>query len=234
MKRIFTFCLLSLLCAAGARAQNIDLNRSVNWIFGNMSGFRFMGYADSVGGNELRLIQPYYGFVNKEGVTSISNRAGKLLFYSDGSNVYDGTHQRMTNGDQLNGSFSATQGCLPIPMPGHPNLYYLFTTCHRNAGPGIQYTVIDMSLKGGRGDIVELNHDLDCIAEEKLAAVQHANGLDYWVVTRKFHTNKMYAFLVTAEGVQAPVVTEIGVAEPGAPGFGMDWDWEAVRHYGHS
>ena len=63
----------------------------------------------------------------EEGSTSMSDAEGNLLFYANGEEAYDATHQIMPNGDELEGFSSAAQGALTIPMPNNPDQYYLFT-----------------------------------------------------------------------------------------------------------
>jgi len=44
---------------------------------------------------------------------------------------------------------------LIVPMPGQSKKYYIFTT-----GGAISYTVIDMTLRGGLGDVSQQPHVL--------------------------------------------------------------------------
>ena len=62
-----------------------------------------------------------------EGCTTISDKNGNLLFYTDGSVVYDKSHQVMPNGYGLLGHYSSTQSAIIVPKPNNPNLYYIFT-----------------------------------------------------------------------------------------------------------
>ena len=79
-----------------------------------------------------------------EGCSSISDESGNLLFYTDGSTVWNRNHQIMSNanyfnGNGLNGDPSSTSSGLIVPHPTNPNLYYVFTVDephHDNAENG--------------------------------------------------------------------------------------------------
>ncbi|MBK8848170.1 MAG: hypothetical protein IPO27_17200 [Bacteroidetes bacterium] len=84
-----------------------------------------------------------------EGCSSISDDAGNLLFYTDGSTVWDNTHVTMANGVGLGGNASSTQSALIVRQPGTTTTYYIFTTDGFNGGNGLQYNVVDMTQNGG-------------------------------------------------------------------------------------
>lgn len=86
-----------------------------------------------------------------EKLTATDPTSGDLLFYSDGINIYDATHQIMVNGDGISTDPAAVQGMSVSPVPGIGNesLYYLI---HRDNTGTILYTVVDMSLQGNRAD----------------------------------------------------------------------------------
>src|SRR6187402_1552934 len=54
----------------------------------------------------------------REGVASVSDAAGNLLFYSDGISVWDRTHTLMPNGFGLHGDGSSTHSATIVPVPG--------------------------------------------------------------------------------------------------------------------
>src|SRR5258706_13339080 len=77
-----------------------------------------------------------------EGVATACDTAGNLEFYSDGASVYNANNQVMPNGSGLLGDQSSTQSATAIPMPGHPDQYYLFTCPEINSANGFRYSVI--------------------------------------------------------------------------------------------
>jgi hypothetical protein len=65
---------------------------------------------------------------------------------------------------------------------------------------------------------------VDSVAE-KLAAVRHANGVDYWVLTHGFFNNRFYAFQLSSDGLGNPIVSEVGTVHQGGGQNGM---WGAL------
>ena len=124
-----------------------------------------------------------------EASSSISDKAGVLQCYTNAEQVWDRTNTRMPNGQLTGSHFSATQGALLVPAPEQLGRYYLFTVDaqeNRFVG-GLRYSTIDMTLRGGLGD-VELPKSVPVpvpgggLLTEKLTAVLHANSRDYWIV----------------------------------------------------
>lgn len=161
-----------------------------------------------------------HGSVGGEGCASINDSNGQLLFYSDGNFVWDKNNNQMPNGFGLiGGQGTSTQAALIIPKPSNPGIYYLVTSDQGGymgtPNQGIHYSVIDMSLNGGLGDVVNKNQLLTpppCT--EKLTAVKHCNGIDYWIITHPFNSNSFNAYKVTSSGINSlPVVSQVGAYE---------------------
>jgi hypothetical protein len=152
-----------------------------------------------------------------EGSASISDSAGSLLFYSNGENVWDRNHMIMPNGDSLGGHQSATQAALIVPYPNNPNLYFLFTLQQQYTPPptnfNFSYSIIDMSLNSGNGDVTVKNVIIRSPIAEKLAGVKHSNGTDVWVMVHGYGNgnDSLFAYLITSSGVSSsPVINKIG------------------------
>ncbi len=169
-----------------------------NWYFGFNAGITFNGKTTSaIIDGKLR---------SNEGCASMSDKDGNLLFYTDGIDVWDKSHTITPNGYGLKGSLSSTQSAIIVPHPGNVLQYYIFTV--DAVGPwgndnGMLYSLFDMSLNNGKGDIVtnEKNIKLASNTSEKLTAVRHANRKDFWVLTHIFGTDTIYAYLITSLGV---------------------------------
>ncbi len=116
----------------------------------------------------------------------------------------------MNNGDGLNiakvdetGS-SVTQGVVIIPKPNNDLIYYIFVISDST----LCYSTVDISLFAGLGGVVEknsiiLHHKLT----EKLQAVKHGNGQDWWLITRKYGTppdssDLFYKLLITSDTIK--------------------------------
>ncbi|QLG46783.1 T9SS type B sorting domain-containing protein [Costertonia aggregata] len=148
----------------------------------------------------------------QEGCSVISDFNGNLLFYTDGVTVWDRNHDQMPNGTGLNGHPSSTQSGIIVPAPGNLDIYYVFTVDELADVEGLQYSIVDLTLNGGLGDITVKNVLLETPVLEKLTAVAHANGTDIWVVAHRNFGNEYIAYLVTTAGVSvSPIVSAIGL-----------------------
>ena len=123
----------------------------------------------------------------------------------------------MPNGNGLLGGsaalLSSTTAAVIIPKPGSNNLYYIVTIDEQFSPNGVQYSIVDMNLNGGLGDIVnnQKNIFLFQTSSEKLEVVPAANGQDVWLITHDNPGNTFYSFLLTSTGFQTtPVVSTIG------------------------
>lgn len=182
------------------------------WYFGDSAGLDFrLDEVMPLGDGKMSAI---------EGCSVMSDATGKLLFYTNGKEVYNSQHQIMPNGSGLAGSLSSAQSSIIIPDPGNCLKYFIFTTDGQTPdsnGNGnwpndsiFAYSVVDLSLDNGLGDIPEKNIPLLKPVNERLCAVLHENGRDTWVLTRKFFTNQYYAYLVTSQGINPPVISQVG------------------------
>ena len=154
----------------------------------------------------------------------VSDADGNLLFYSNGEYVWDKNHQLMPavnpamGGNKLKGSESATH-ILAIPLPSNTNVYYLFypetfdlvINTPADTLRKMYYSVIDMTLNGGLGDISDKDHLLFEKTTEKVAATRHCNGEDWWVVTAESGSNRYLIWSLTNTGLSSsPLVSSIG------------------------
>ncbi|MEX0967343.1 MAG: gliding motility-associated C-terminal domain-containing protein [Bacteroidia bacterium] len=201
MKTWFTLCLLVLLLPP---FQGITQNEGNIWYFGFEAGIDFnSGSAVPINNSRMETL---------EGCASICDSTGKILFYTNGVNVWDKEHKQMANGSGLNGDPSSTQSGIIVPQPLNPDIYYLFTVDKGTGSDGVSYSVIDMSRNGGHGEVISKNNFLYALAAEKITAVLHHNRQDIWVVTHESGNNRFRAYLVTPAGLDEanPVITDIG------------------------
>jgi len=199
--------LLFLAIVSSSQFLNAQMQTNI-WYFGTFAGLDFSS------GSPVSLTN---GQLNTaEGCATISDANGNLLFYSSGAIVYNKDHQIMPNGSGLNGQYSSSQSTLAAPMPGSDSIYYLFTTAEQ-AGPfGLQYSIVDMSLQGGLGDVTDKNIPLVEPVGEKLTAVQQTGTNNIWIVTHEYYTANFYSYLLTDTGLNTtPVVTNVGSIHSG-------------------
>ena len=196
---IFTFVASFLpLAVVYGQAQNN------NWYFGT-AGIDFNG--PSPVAITTSAMSTY------EGCSTVSDKFGNLLFYTDGVSVFNRENDVMPSGTGLFGDYSSSNSAVIVPKPGDPNKYYIFTTECYYPLTGLHYTLVDMCLDGGLGDVVagEKNVFLTGQTPEKVTTALHANGKDIWVLTHGWNNNEFRVFLVTAAGVDpTPVITAIG------------------------
>ena len=153
-----------------------------------------------------------------EGCASSCDYAGNVIFYTNGEQVWNKNHQVMPNGSGLNGSYSSTQSGLVVPKPNSPNEFFIFTSDYEGRSEGLQYSIVDMTLDNGLGDITQKNIQLVTPVTENLTAIKHGNTVDYWLITHKWNSNEFYSYLVTQNGVQQPVVSAAGGVHNGLVG----------------
>ena len=164
------------------------------WIFGDSAGIDFN--ASSPTPVNSVLISNPSNYPN-ECSASISDSMGNLFFYTNGSIVWNSNHIIMQNGDSLTSTSSATQGALIIPFPDDSLKYYVF-----NIG---YFSVVDMNLDEGLGDIIPGLKNIEVLnilfLSEKLNAVRHGNGNDWWILIHGLDNNTFYKFIATNAGV---------------------------------
>lgn len=201
MKKIVLIA--SLIIWVNSSAQN----EAANWFFGQNAGIQFDSngtLVGSVSGGQLSTL---------EGCTTISDTDGNLLFYTDGTLVYNQNHQLMPNGNGLFGNSSSTQSALVVPLPGSDTIYYIFTVDTFIGGidndNGFNYSIVDMTEDGGLGDIISKNNNLLQDTSEKVTAVlKDCVSESIWVIALSNENgtttnifNTYHAFEISTTGV---------------------------------
>lgn len=172
------------------------------WYYGNKCGLDFSTSPPTVLSNNI--------LNSFEGSSSISDASGNLLFYTDGQTIVSKQHTVMANGSGLMGHHSTTQAAMIVKQPGNSSIYYVFTLDAQGQPNGLQYSIVDMSLAAGMGSVTVKNVPLLTPCTEQLSAVRHCNGIDVWIMSHEFNSDKFVAFLLSSSGVSAPVISPIG------------------------
>lgn len=166
------------------------------WHFGNGAGLKFSPEGTQViSGGQLYTI---------EGCATMSDTNGKLLFYTDGVDVWDNTHTIIVHG--LNGNKSSTQSALIVKKPNEKSIYYIFTVDTTAGSKGACYSILDISKKV----ILKKNQQLLKSVTEKLSATLHQNGKDFWILFHQWNSNNFYAYPLTENGIGSPVISAVG------------------------
>jgi gliding motility-associated-like protein len=206
-------------------------NEASFWYFGSNAGVRFDAQAGTV--NAVT-----DGALNTlEGCTSISDENGNLLFYSDGSRVWNRNHNIMLNGTGLRGDDSSTSSGVIVPKPQDPDFYYIFTVDephHDNSSAfpnnsandgindGLMYSRVNINDDNGLGAVDNLEKNIPLITydpsipiqndfrcSEKITAVGANDCSSIWVLTH--FGDKFYAFKVDDTGVNTtPITSTVG------------------------
>jgi len=186
------------------------------WFFGNHAGLDFShGLPMPITNSQINTM---------EGCSSISSSNGQLRFYTDGMTIWDRNGNVMPNGTGMAGHNSSTQSGVVVPTPGNPNKYFVFSVDAspdtQGNGQGLRYSVVDMTLNGGMGDVTaEKNILLIPNQIEKITAVGNFVGDGTWVLSHKWGTNEIWAFLITSFGINTtPYISYVGDLIPQGTG----------------
>ncbi len=226
MKNIICSLITLIICAV-----SFSQNEASFWYFGKNSGLQFNTSSNTVTAITDGQIDTL------EGCTTISDTNGNLLFYSDGSTVWNRNHQVMQNGTGLKGDDSSTSSGLIVPKPQDPNFYYLFTvdephhfnsaafpneSTNDGVNDGLTYSRININDNGGLGAVEPTEKNIalttydpgnplhvDYKCSEKITAVKADDCDSFWVITH--FTDTFYAFKIDENGVNTtPTTSTVG------------------------
>ncbi len=159
--------LIFLFIGSAISAQN----QTSHWYFGSKAAMNFNAGVRTIL-NDSQMAAPY-------GSASISDKQGNLLFYTNGQSIWNKNHQIMNNGEGLKGDPTNTQTSIIIPKPNSDTDYFVFTTSKTD---GIQYSTVRISSGNPLGEVISKNIRLTTRSSERITAIHHANGKDFWVV----------------------------------------------------
>ncbi|MBX2927071.1 MAG: gliding motility-associated C-terminal domain-containing protein [Saprospiraceae bacterium] len=181
-----------------------------NWIFGQDSAWL------SFAGGYPQTMPQLSQLLSPECSAVVSDTAGNLLFYTNGSRVLNAQHQYMEGGPFIMGNASSTQ-CLALRQPGSDDRYYLFYpqaassfSMEWDTTARLHYAHIDMSANGGLGRIVAKDLLMLQPTTEKVSAARHCNGVDWWVLGHEAGSNRFFAWLFDSQGLHPPVISSVG------------------------
>ena len=195
LNKILALLFLGIVLASGPLAAQKE---GAMWYFGHHAGLDFTRhYPKPITDGKI---------YTREGVASIADKDGNLLFYTDGSNVWNKNHQIMDNGLGLFGNTSSTQSSIIVPTPGKQYEYFIFTVDvidEAQGGNGLNYSKVDMLLNQRLGRVTEKNQPLQNPCVEKITAVKHDNGIDYWIIAHGWNNNTFFVYKLTSGGVSS-------------------------------
>jgi hypothetical protein len=159
-------------------------------------------------------------FFAPEGVASICDTIGNLLYYANSATAFNRLDDTLLNGGAITSSSTTlVQGCVTVPVPGSSSKYYVFSL-EKDAGPrnSLFVSVLDMDLDGGFGGIIP-GYKSKLLAKnigEMLHVVRHGNGQDWWVLARPLkpdsisRTKGILRFQATSDSIRGPWFQDFG------------------------
>ena len=196
----------SAYAGVNIKEYGVQDQRANIWHFGNNAGVDFNPAFDNPPTQAVGIVGP---LDTPEGSAVISDRNGQVILSTDGRNVFDGTGTDITpapNPPGIGGESGSTQSALIVPVAGDETLYYIFTTqeVHGTNTYELRYSLFDLKLNGGTGDMVKSNVLLFEKSTERIAS----NG--NWLVAHEYGNNAFRAYRVTQQGISNPVISSIG------------------------
>ncbi|MGZ3862454.1 MAG: T9SS type B sorting domain-containing protein [Bacteroidia bacterium] len=179
-----------------------------HWYFGNKGGLDFSsGSVVSVPGIP--------GSYFSGGCACVSDEtSGQYFFTVGGTHIFNKNHAVMTNGYGIyNGNYN-TQDVIVL-KPGTKKIFYVFVPDHATLNNhGVTYSIVDMNQNGGLGIVTSVKNKVltPSPTTEKVAAVRHCNGIDYWVITHPANSKNYFSYLLSASGLDTtPVISSVGI-----------------------
>ncbi len=223
---------------------SVQVNSQIpgKWRIGRYGGLNFS--------NGTSIFQYNDTLRNIVSISSMWDSSGELIFFSNGVTVWDSSFTPLPGGDLFNTFQVPNFGAnIPycsviIPNPGSNNEYIIF---HENyvltPNPSFQsnvtlyYSIIDRNLNGGMGDFTAVKNVplRDSLWYGGISAVKHGNGRDWWIVSGKQFTTKVYTWLVQPDTILGPYIQDNGLMYSYPTGlwqtnFSEDGEWYAIAY----
>jgi len=179
------------------------------WIFGDSAGIDFINLSNPTPISS--------GMRGRGSCVSISDSTGNLVLYSYtvessgawSTHVFNNTHTSIPGADSISGEAWYNElALIPKPNDTTGKLFYLFSLGTGGPpNPGLFMTVVNMSLNGGLGGLLQENVQIDNLDHgDCLTAIQHGNGEDWWLISKKRTLpittfNRFYVFYVAGDTV---------------------------------
>ena len=190
-----------------------------HWTFGNGCHISFPNGGDPI-------VEPNHAFNSGEGCAAISDQNGNLLFYTDGTNLYDASHTQINSSTTpLGGDTSAANSAIIVPPAGGGSVYHIFavgsssTNQTANNQP-LKYTGVTVSgstvtIVTPTTDVIDPVYRNDWIISESIGATAHSDCSKYWVVGLDATRNEWVKILIDSD--VGPIPANISRSDYGAP-----------------
>lgn len=214
MKRLLISLLLLTYCYQGYSQSEGDVWMADNSPFGGSNyGLRFTAGIPEVFYYDTSTT----ALASIHASQSICDATGSPLFFTGGTSckIYNRAGNVMPNGTGLQYPTAGTTYSLaPLicPHPGNSNQY--FVIYQKNGA--LLYSIVDMSLDSGMGDVLSKNTSINGFAGinglatvSKLTLVQGCSSI--WLVVRSKNAGQFRSYEISAAGLNTtPVISETG------------------------
>ncbi len=160
-----------------------------------------------------------------EGIAHYEDGSGNALFWFNANGVYDSYNILMPGALGILADDSSAEICIS-PVPCDPDRYYIFyndQTCS-----SLYYSIVDMTLNGGLGDVTDLNTSIDTNNfSEGMEVIEIPDSPNFWLLTYNCNTG-FTKFLISENGLSNG---EVIYNYPPPPG-GYDGRGELDYHAG--
>ena len=159
------------------------------WTLGDSITLEF----DSTLGPSIAGLHSMYGI---ESIATLNDINGNLLAYSNGYRIWNRDHELLQGVEGLDsylaGGSGSSVSSSTVFVPTSDQRYYWFLTItgvgvpSDSLGSGILASLVDITLDGGKGGIVDSKKNLIVRSNvsEYLHVVRHANSRDWWIYSR--------------------------------------------------
>jgi len=212
MKKIIFILLFATNLCVGQVAENSE------WHFGSN---KLVFPNTTANPNSSNSNQNLINSPNNCGLGSVSDSSGNLLFTAQ-KHIKDVNGNIMPNGNDihLGNSYKGTQSSVIIKSLEDENQYYVFTNdkdpsfSSSVTSNGLNYSVVDMSLNSGLGDVIPGQKDINLyngLVPNNMTATISGDGQSYWLIVtpRTENTNdfRVFAYNITCSGISDPVIS---------------------------
>jgi PKD repeat protein len=156
----------------------------------------------------------------------ICDSSGVLQLQTSGCYIANGQGKIVEGGEAIGGTGRGASACATegyylqpqqgffLPRPGYSSqYYYIYATCIDPLPNSLDYTLVDMEANQGAGKVLakDIHIVADTIQPGAYAAVKHANGRDWWIITLRRVSNRLYKTLLDPVGFHDYGYQELGV-----------------------
>lgn len=213
MKYIISFFIVAFCFKiANSHPQPAHYN---NWIFGENCGITF-----TTNDGEPKYLPLLTDYNYLEGISSISDDLGNLLYYINPnkplkktSNVLTNSFEVVSNSEGLLANDDVSNTGLFIQDFSDPNKYFIIygsalnpNQPHNNSG--INYSVLDRTKNNGVGEITIKNKNLYKNSTEKMAGVMNTVDGICWVITHEINNNNFNIIRIDKNGLDESISTQ--------------------------